>query len=117
MRLLRASEMAPVPEGREFYYSRARAVVFIAALLAASAGFLILGRMRSSPLSYYMAALAGLSLLLGRSYIAARFRATNWLVRLNGQGVWIKFRSYLNYKLPDTDPTIVFIGYSEIRSV
>src|SRR5262249_52882748 len=67
--------------------------------------------------SYYMAALALLSVVFARGYIAARFRPTNWLVRLNGQGVWIKFRSYLNYRLPDSDPTIVFIGYSEIRSV
>jgi hypothetical protein len=116
MRLLRACDIRPVAEGLQFYYSRTRAVLFMMSLLAGCAALLILGRMRSSRLSYYMAALVFLTLLLVRSYVAARFRPTNWLVRLSRQGLWIKFRSYLNYRLPDTDPTIVLIEFPEVCS-
>jgi hypothetical protein len=37
-------------------------------------------------------------------------------VRDTGDGLLIKFRSYLNYHLPETHPTIVFLAYSEVRS-
>ncbi|HEU5257489.1 MAG TPA: hypothetical protein VFU28_15960, partial [Vicinamibacterales bacterium] len=49
-------------------------------------------------------------------YLTARFRATNWLARLDASGLYVQFRSYLNYALSDVDETVVFIGYQEIRS-
>ena len=48
--------------------------------------------------------------------MTARFRSSNWLVRLTDHGLFIKFRSYLNFHFPDQDLSVVFISYSEIRS-
>jgi hypothetical protein len=48
--------------------------------------------------------------------ITARFRPSNWLVRMSDSGLFIKFRSYLNYHLPAEDLTVVFVSYQEIRS-
>jgi hypothetical protein len=57
-----------------------------------------------------------LFLLLTRRFITARFRASNWLVRMNDAGVFVQFRSYLNYHLPPEDLTVVFLSFGEIRS-
>jgi len=116
MRLLRACDVGTIPESQEFFYSRTRAVLLMLSLLAASVAFFILGLTQSSPLGYYLGGLALLSLLFARGYVAPRFRSTNWLVRRTSTGLLIKFRSYLNYRLPDTDLTVVSIEYSEIRS-
>ena len=35
---------------------------------------------------------------------------------MTDDGLFIKFRSYLNYRFSDQDPTVVFIPYSEIGS-
>lgn len=35
---------------------------------------------------------------------------------MNDLGIFVQFRSYLNYHLPADDLTVVFIGYQEIRS-
>ncbi len=48
--------------------------------------------------------------------ISARFRPSNWLVRLTDQGLFIKFRSYLNDHFPAQGFTVVFIAHAEIRS-
>ena len=37
-------------------------------------------------------------------------------MRLTDHGLFIKFRSYLNFHFPDQDLSVVFISYSEIRS-
>ena len=52
---------------------------------------------------------------LMRRFVSARFRPSNWLVRMNDTGLFIQFRSYLNYHLPTNDLTIVFVGYTELR--
>ena len=48
--------------------------------------------------------------------VSARFQPSNWLVRLTDQGLFIKFRSYLNDHFPEQDFTVVFIAHAEIRS-
>jgi hypothetical protein len=51
-----------------------------------------------------------------RRLVLARFRASNWLLRTSDAGLFVQFRSYLNYHFPREDPTVVFIPYHEIRS-
>jgi ribosomal protein L7/L12 len=67
-------------------------------------------------LSYYFSALALFFILLYRKMITARFHPANWLVRLTDEGMFIKFRSYLNNHFPDNEPTVVYIPHFEIRS-
>jgi hypothetical protein len=65
---------------------------------------------------YYLAVLALLFLAVMHRFITARFRPSNWLVRMSELGLFIQFRSYLNFHLPAEDLTVVFVPYSEIRS-
>ncbi len=44
-----------------------------------------------------------------------RLRPTNWLVRLQTNGILVKYRSYLNPGLPAEDPVVVFISFSEVE--
>jgi hypothetical protein len=43
-------------------------------------------------------------------------RPSNWLARVRNDGLFIQFRSYLNYHLPADALTVFFIPYQEIRS-
>jgi hypothetical protein len=76
----------------------------------------LFGWLKSLWLAYYVAAVIVIYLLILRKLVTARFRSTNWLVRMTDDGLFIKFRSYLNYRFSDQDPTVVFIPYSEISS-
>lgn len=116
MRLLRLSEMEPASGERVFANSRVSALLFVLALLLGIAGALIGGFKFGSVILYYIAGALLLILALFRDYVAAHFRSTNWLVRATSDGLFFKFRSYLNYRLPDDNPTVVFLAYTEIRS-
>jgi hypothetical protein len=116
MRLLRLSEVESSPSDRVFYYSRARAVVVLLAALAAAVWLVSHAFTTGWKLGYYLAAATVAFLGLLQRFITARFRPSNWLVRMNDQGVFIQFRSYLNYHLPGEDLTVVFVPYGEIRS-
>ena len=104
------------PNDRVYSHSRLLALipVFVVVGLAAWLTFhaFTVGRKPG----YYIAAAILLLFNLLRGYITARFRPSNWLVRANDQGMFIQFRSYLNYHLPADDLTVVFISYQEIRS-
>jgi hypothetical protein len=67
-------------------------------------------------LGYYIATLMVLVCWLIWGFVSARFRPSNWLVRMNEAGLFIQFRSYLNYRLPAEDMTVLFVAYPEIRS-
>lgn len=45
----------------------------------------------------------------------AKFRSTNWLVRLGPDGQWINLRSYQNHFLPEA-ATVLHLPYAEIAS-
>ena len=64
--------------------------------------------------SIFAVLLPGLALL--RKFLFARFRPSNWLVRMHHAELLIQFRSYLNYSLPAEDVTVVSIPYQNIRS-
>lgn len=48
--------------------------------------------------------------------VTARFRPSNWLVRMCETGLYVQYRSYLNYQLPDDESSVVFLSYGEIAS-
>jgi len=120
MKLLRASEIQVTDEAAVFRYSRFRAAS--TALLALGLGIicLLLGRKQfvgvARYISYYIGAMLLLALFFLRGYITARFRGSNWLAQTVPTGLFLKFRSYLNHGLPDSNQIVVFIPYQEIRS-
>jgi hypothetical protein len=67
-------------------------------------------------IAYYISGVVFLSLFLMRRLLLARLRPSNWLARMRHDGLFIQFRSYLNYHLPAEDLTVVFIPYRDIRS-
>jgi len=121
MQLLRASEVFITPEAAVFRYSRFRATSIGLIMLAFGIVCLLFGRKQFVGLeryiSYYIGAMLLLVLFFLRGYITARFRDSNWLVQTSPTGVFLKFRSYLNNAMPDSDDTVVFVPYQEIRSV
>jgi hypothetical protein len=100
-----------------FYYSRFRALIGAAAVIAVVAGVFMWGWFNKAWLAYYVAAVLIICLLIFQKLITARFRPSNWLLRMTDHGLFIKFRSYLNRHFDDRDLTVVFLPYSEIRSV
>ena len=57
-----------------------------------------------------------LFVLFTMGYVTARFHPSNWLVRMNDDGLYLQYRSYLNYDLPANDPSVVFLSFTEIAS-
>lgn len=120
MQVLRASEVHVTGDARIFHYSRVRAVALAIVLAGCGVACFIFGTKAmvgvERYVSYYVGSMLLLALLLCRAYITARFGPGNWLVQTCPTGLFIKFRSYLNAALPDSDLTVVFLPYQEIRS-
>ena len=116
MRLLRLGDVPINERDRVFRYSPGRALVATCAVIGASGGLIVLGWYEGSGLAYYLAGVLLVGLLVLRRFVAARFRPSNWLLRMGDEGVFVQFRSYLNHHFPEGDPTVVLIPYREIRS-
>lgn len=116
MQLLRLVDVEKSPRDLVFSYSRFLALVTASVVVAGIAWLLYRAYFTHWSFGYYFAAVILLFLLLMGRFITARFRSSNWLVRMNDLGIYIQFRSYLNYHLPAEDITVVFIAYQEIRS-
>ena len=116
MQLMRLADVPLDERDRKFYYSRFRAVLGTTILIAVAFGALVFGWLKDVWLAYYVAAVVAICLLIFQRLVTARFRSTNWLVRMTDDGLYIKFRSYLNHHFPDQDPTVLFLPHSEIRS-
>lgn len=116
MQLMRLANVPPEPPTRIFRYSQFRAVIGATILIAFALAASLLGWYQDIGLAYYLAAISVVSLLIFHKLIIARFRPSNWLVRMTDHGLLIKFRSYLNDHFDDQDLTVVFLPYSEIRS-
>lgn len=67
-----------------------------------------------------LAVVVGLWFLIisgSRSTVLACFRSTNWVIKVALTGVYVQFRSHLNYHFPGDDATVVFVPFSEIDAV
>jgi membrane protein YdbS with pleckstrin-like domain len=95
MRLLRLREARVGSDDRVFCYSRTTAVLPILILLALAAGTAFYAIAVHWKPGYYIAGIVALGCLLMRRFVTARFRTSNWLVRMNEAGLFIQFRSYL----------------------
>lgn len=116
MKLLRRADAHGGPGTLEYRRSPERA---LAAYLVGWLGAGALGwwawREEAWPL-FYVAAFLGVVLFLLRGPLGARFGPANWLVRATPGGLYVHFRSHLNWHFPDEDATVVFVPYSEIRA-
>jgi hypothetical protein len=116
MRLLRLADVPTNARDRVFRYSPRRAVLATGAVLGASGGLVALGWHEGSWVAFCAAGVLLVGLLVLRRLVAARFRPSNWLVRMGDEGVFVQFRSYLNYHFSENDLTVVLIPFREIRS-
>lgn len=115
IRLFRDSDVPKASAGGTFRYSRGSAALMAALVLGTGVALVAVGRAQGNPFAYYIAALLFAFLWIYEAMLLARFRPTNWLVRVTNRGLYIKFRSYLNHHFPEGDPTAVFIPFREMR--
>jgi hypothetical protein len=116
MELITAAAVPQNDRDIVFRYSRARAVTAFIVIALAAIGLIVFGRMNHAWLAYYAATVLIILLLIFQKLLLARFCPSNWLVRLTDDGLYIKFRSYLNAHFPDQDLTVAFIPFSELRA-
>jgi hypothetical protein len=115
IRQMRAIEVPETPGDCVFRASRQYAALFALACIAGCAGMIFFDWPRPR-LAYYSSGVIIFFLLASHRFLSARFRVSNWLVRMNEEGLFIHFRSYLNDHLSADDPTVVFLPYQDIRS-
>jgi len=116
MQLMRLPDVPIEPRDRVFHYSKLRAAAGATILAAIALAAFLFAWFKNAWLAYYVAAVLFFCLLIFQKLVTARFRSSNWLLRMTDHGMFIKFRSYLNQHFNDQDLTVVFLPYSEIRS-
>lgn len=116
MRLLRLDEVEAGPHDRVFRHARLRAVIVWLAGFAAATASIVYAYARKWPPGYVIGSLLLLFVLLTFRMVAARFHRSNWLVRMNDAGLYVQYRSYLNFQLPADDRTVLFLPFGQIAS-
>jgi hypothetical protein len=116
MQLMRERDVPAKNNARVYRYARWLVVLVYVMLLGLAAALFAIGVRNHVFFLKFIGALFGCFVLLGRRFLLARFRESNWLVRADENGVYLKFRSYLNYHFPTDDLTVVFFPYREIRT-
>ncbi len=115
IRLLKEADLPDTPVAAVFRYSAGTAALIAVLMLSGGAALIGVGRVQGNPLAYYLGGLLLLFLWIYQSVVLARFRPTNWLVRVTDQGLYIKFRSYLNHHFPDGDPAVMYVPFRAVR--
>jgi hypothetical protein len=115
VQLMREQDVPAKNNARIYRYAPWHVVVVYLVLLGLAAGLFVIGVRQHVTFMKILGSIFGCFVLLGRRFLLARFRESNWLVRADENGLYIKFRSYLNYHFPADDPTVVFIPFREIR--
>lgn len=116
MQLYRERDVPANEHDRVFRYSRTRAAIVYVLLFGGAIALFTTGvRERFLPLQFF-GLLGAAVVFLAKRFLVARFRPSNWLVRATEGGVYVKFRSYLNYHFSADDVTVAFIPYREITA-
>lgn len=71
----------------------------------------------SGVLFYGGSAVFGLLGWVASGQVRARMKPTNWLLRCDGSGLIIKYRSFMNWRLPAEDVQVGEFNYSEIARI
>jgi hypothetical protein len=116
MRLLRLQEVEIAGTDRVFRHPRFRVLllwlagsaVALALLIRAYAGHFFFGYILGGGLLLF--------LFLFRRIVTARFHPSNWLVRMTPTGLYVQYRSYLNYDLRADVPSVLWLSLDEIAS-
>ena len=116
MRLLRLQDVEISPNELVFRHARLRALIVWLAGFAATAALFFNALTRKWPPGYIFGPFLLLFLLLTVRFVTARFHPSNWLVRMNETGIYVQYRSYLNYQLPANDPSVFFLSFGEIAT-
>lgn len=116
MQLLRLADVPVQQSDRVFAYSRWRAAMAVALILTSAVAAFLMGALQAGWFAYWIGGILLLVPLIFHRVALARFRGSNWLVRVRDEGIFLHFRSYLNHHFDDRDLTVVFFPYSEIRS-
>ena len=115
MRLLRLRDVEIVPTDRVFRHARLRALLVWLAGLAATTALLFKAYTQKWLPGYIFGPFLLLFLVLTLRFVTARFHPSNWLVRMNEKGIYVQYRSYLNYEIPAEDPSVFF--FPSVRSL
>ncbi|HKU23993.1 MAG TPA: hypothetical protein VJQ54_00910 [Candidatus Sulfotelmatobacter sp.] len=116
MRLLRLREVEIGPNDRVFRHSPLRALIVWLAGFTLIASFFFKAYTTKFTFGYIFGSILLLFLLLFLRLVTARFHPSNWLVRMSETGIYVQYRSYLNYELPPDDPSVFFLSFGEIAS-
>jgi len=116
MQLMRLADVPTSQGDRVFRYSPARALFVAVGVLCASGVLLLFGWLQHSGLAYYVSGVLVVGLIVMQKFVLARFQPSNWLLRMNDEGLFVQFRSFLNYQLPQQDLSVIFIPYHEVHS-
>ncbi len=116
MRLLRLRDVEIGPNDRVFRHPRLLALIVWLAGFVGVTAMLFNAYTGKFKAGYIFGPFFSLFLLLTLRFVTARFHPSNWLVRTNDTGLYVQYRSYLNYEFPADDPSVVFISYGEIAS-
>ena len=115
VRVLRDADVPETLSGGTFRYSPAIAVLAALMLLSAGLALLAVGRVQHNPIAMWTGAVVLLGVWLYQKTVLARFRPSNWLVRVAEHGLFIKYRSYLNHHLAEGDSTVIYVPFREMK--
>src|SRR5436305_11271268 len=114
MQLMKERDVPVAHNDRVYRYSRIRPLIAYGGIVGAFSALFING-VRHHAWPFEIIAAIGIGgLYLARRFLTARFRASNWLVRETDNGLYVHFRSYLNYHFSADNTTVAFIPYREI---
>ncbi len=116
MRLLRLQEVEIGPNDRVFRHSRTLGLILWLVEIAGMLVSFYYAYTAKFVIGYFFGVLLLLFVLGTKGYVTARFHPSNWLVRMNDSGIYVQYRSYLNYRPPPDDPSVVFSPFGEIVS-
>jgi hypothetical protein len=119
MKYYQLDEIPILKSDRVFRVSAAGKAIAAIIIYGIATGFLVMAingkRLHApSPFFYCFAAGAGLFGLFPLGMLRASLRRSAWLARFNEEGIIIKYRSYLNWRLPADDVQAVGFAWSEI---
>src|SRR5262249_20929336 len=116
MRLLRLRDVEMGPNDRVFHHARLRALLLWLVGFVAATGLFFQAYAGKWPFGYIFGSGLLLLLLFTVTIVSARFHPSNWLVRENETGIYLQYRSYLNYQLTTDDASVAFLSFGEIAS-
>jgi len=116
MQLLRLAQVPDAGEDRVYRHPRLSTALLWLSGAVMAASLLAHAVVAKWPPGYVFGLPLLLLMLLTRRMVIARFHPSNWLVRMNATDIYIQYRSYLNYGMSASAPSVVMVSLGEIAS-